>query len=90
MDRIGGFEPLGGSSILSGPAKEKNMKQINLRNRLNGEKFVSDDFRQSELIDGIEYVVVRRPGNDRRFLMRKDILEKDIPSKIAKVTKAYR
>lgn len=66
------------------------MKQTNLRNKLNGEKFVSDNVRQSEFIDGVEYLLVRRPGTDRRFLMRKESLEKDIPSETPKLTKAHR
>lgn len=48
-----------------------------LKNRMNGERFICDDVRAVEVIDDIEYLVVRRFGQDRRFLMRKDVLEKD-------------
>lgn len=53
------------------------MKPVTFRNRLNGERFVCEDTRAVEQIDGVEYLVVRRFGQDRRFLMRKDVLEKD-------------
>lgn len=66
------------------------MKQITLRNKLNGEKFISDNFKQSEFIDGIEYIVVHKPDNERKFLMRKDSLEKDVPPKTSRVTSGHR
>ncbi len=53
------------------------MKPVFFKNRLNGERFVCEDHRAVEQIDGVEYLVVRRFGQDRRFLMRKDVLEKD-------------
>jgi hypothetical protein len=53
------------------------MKSMILKNRMNGERFICDDVRAVEVIDDIEYLVVRRFGQDRRFLMRKDVLEKD-------------
>jgi len=52
------------------------MKQVFLKNKLNNEKFVCDDTRQVQLIDGVEYIVVNRVGQTRKFLMRKDALEK--------------
>ncbi len=52
------------------------MKSVTVRNKMNGEKFVCDDFRQVEVIDGVEYLLVRRFGTDRRILMRKEALEK--------------
>ncbi len=58
------------------------MKPILLKNKLNGEQVVCDDIKLSESIDGVEYLLVRRVGTDRRFLMRKDILEKvSVPKK---------
>ncbi len=52
------------------------MKSVTVKNKMNGEKFVCDDFRQVEVIDGVEYLLVRRYGSDRKFLMRKEALEK--------------
>ena len=43
---------------------------------MNGEKFICHDTRLTENIDGVEYLLVHRPDNNRQFLMRKDILEK--------------
>jgi len=53
------------------------MKPMTFKNRLNNEQVVCEDVRNVERIDNIEYLVVHRPGNDRRFLMRRDALEKD-------------
>jgi len=52
------------------------MKSTAFKNRMNNERFVCDDVRTVEVIDGVEYLVVRRPETDRKFLMRKDALEK--------------
>jgi len=52
------------------------MKPVTFKNRMNSDKVVCDDTRKVETIDGVEYLLVRRPGTDRRFLMRKDALEK--------------
>lgn len=53
------------------------MKSVTLRNVLNGERFVCDDVRAVEVIEGVEYLVVHRPNEHRHFKMRKDALEKD-------------
>jgi len=53
------------------------MKPVTLKNRMNGERFICDDFRTVENIDGVEYLVVHRPNEHRIFKMRKDALEKD-------------
>jgi hypothetical protein len=53
------------------------MKPVSLKNVLNGEKFVCDDFRQVEIIDGVEFLLVHRPNETRTFKMRRDILAKD-------------
>jgi hypothetical protein len=50
---------------------------MTLKNKLNGEQFVCENIKEVQLIDGVEYIVVHRLNNDRNFLMRKDILEKD-------------
>jgi hypothetical protein len=52
------------------------MKSVTLRNMLNGERFVCDDFRQVEVIDGVEFLYVRRLNEQRVLKMRKDILER--------------
>ena len=77
MDIISGFEPEGGSSILSGPAiKEYAMKTVTFKNRFNGEHVVCNDVKAIQVIDGIEYLLVSKKIQDRKFLMRKDALEK--------------
>ena len=53
------------------------MKPVFLKNRFNGERFVCEDVRAVEQIDGVEYLVVHRPNENREFKMRRDALEKD-------------
>ena len=53
------------------------MKPVTFRNRMNGERFVCDDVRLVEVIEGVEYLVVHRPNEHRVFKIRKDVLEKD-------------
>ena len=53
------------------------MKPQFFRNRLNGERFVCEDTRAVEYIDGVEYLVVHRPNEPREFKMRRDALERD-------------
>ncbi len=53
------------------------MKTMTFKNRLNGERFICDDVRAVEVIDGVEYLIVHRPNEHRMFKMRKDVLEKD-------------
>lgn len=53
------------------------MKTITFKNRMNNDRVICDDVRQVQVIDGVEYLVVHRPENQRQFLMRKDVLEKD-------------
>ena len=53
------------------------MKSMNFKNRLNGERFICDDVRTVEVIEGVEYLIVHRPNEHRMFKMRKDVLEKD-------------
>ena len=72
-------KPAVGSSNLSRPAiiKENVMKPTLFKNRLNSERFVCDDTRVTDVIDGVEYLVVHRPNEHRLFKMRRDVLEKD-------------
>lgn len=53
------------------------MKPVTLKNIRNGEKLICQDTRSVQTIDGVEYLVVHRPGNLRSFLMRKEVLTKD-------------
>ena len=52
------------------------MKSVTFKNKFNSEKFVCEDVRAVEVIDGIEYLVVHRPNEQRIFKMSKDALEK--------------
>jgi len=52
------------------------MKSVTLESKLNRERFECDNVRDVEVIDGIEYLKVRRPNTARQFLFRKDTLEK--------------
>lgn len=52
------------------------MKPVNLINRINNERFICENFREIEQIDGVEYLRVRRAGEQRWFLMRREVLEK--------------
>ncbi len=44
---------------------------------MNNDRVICDDVQQVQVIDGVEYLIVHRPENQRQFLMRKDVLEKD-------------
>jgi hypothetical protein len=52
------------------------MKIITFKNKFNGERVICNDTRAVQIIDGIEYLLVSRRIQDRKFLMRKDALEK--------------
>jgi len=52
------------------------MKSVTFKNRMNNEQVVCDNVRDVHVIDGIEYLLVRRFGTDRKFLMRKEALER--------------
>ena len=52
------------------------MKATTFKNRFNNEQVVCKDPRDIRLIDGIEYLTVSKTIQDRKFLMRKDALEK--------------
>ena len=53
------------------------MKPTLFKNRMNNERFICDDTRVTEFIEGVEYLVVHRPNETRMFKMRRDALEKD-------------
>lgn len=52
------------------------MKSMTFENRFNRDRFECDNVRDVEVIDGVEYLRVRKPNTQRSFLMRKDTLEK--------------
>jgi len=61
---------------MAGQTGRTKMKSITYRNRMNGERFVCDDVRLVETIDGVDYIIVHRPNEQRMFKMRKDALER--------------
>ena len=52
------------------------MKSMLFESKLNRERFECDNVRDVEVIDGVEYLRVRKPNTQRQFLIRKDSLEK--------------
>jgi hypothetical protein len=52
------------------------MKTITFKNRFNNERVVCKDVKDIYVIDGIEYLLVSKTIQDRKFLMRKDALER--------------
>ena len=52
------------------------MKPTLFKNRLNQELLYCNNVKLKQVIDGVEYLIVHRPHNDRQFLMRKEALEK--------------
>jgi len=52
------------------------MKAMTFKNKFNGEKVVCNDTKTVQVIDGIEYLLVSKTIQDRKFLMRKDALER--------------
>ena len=78
MDRVPVFETgsRGFESCRTGHNKETMMKTITFKNRFNGERVVCNDPKAVQVIDGIEYLLVSKTVQDRKFLMRKEALEK--------------
>jgi hypothetical protein len=52
------------------------MKSIDFKVLRSGEHVICDNVKAIQIIDGIEYLLVKRPSTDRYFLMRKDALSK--------------
>jgi len=63
-------------SLRTGHLKENAMKAITFKNRFNNERVVCKDIKDVYVIDDIEYLLVSKTIQDRKFLMRKDALEK--------------
>lgn len=60
------------------------MKSMHFENKWNCERFECDNVRAVEVIDGVEYLQVRKPNTARQFLMRKDSLQKIKPKELAR------
>lgn len=60
------------------------MKSMHFENKWNRERFECDNVRAVEVIDGVEYLQVRKPNTARQFLMRKDSLQKIKPKELAR------
>lgn len=52
------------------------MKPVYFKNKMNGEKFICENVRDVQVIDGIEYLIVRKTDSVRKFMMRKEALQK--------------
>lgn len=57
-------------------AKETTMKPVLFENQFSKEQFVCDDLKQIKVIEGVTYLAVHRPHNDRLFFVRQDSLRK--------------
>lgn len=56
---------------------EQTMHQpITLQNPITKETWVCDDLRPAKIIEGVEYILVRKHNQTRTALMRKDTLKK--------------
>jgi hypothetical protein len=54
----------------------KKPYSVTLVNPVNSEEWICEDYNDVRVIDGIEYVKVRKPIMQRTVLMRKDVLRK--------------
>ena len=61
------------------------MKSIIFKNKMNGERFVCDNTRAVQVIDGVEYLVVHSEFNMRPVMVRRDMLEKDTQNTSKKI-----
>lgn len=51
------------------------MKQAVYRNAVNQrDEWICDDPKKTKYIDGVQYLMVRKPNSERNVLMRKDSL----------------
>ena len=58
------------------------MKPVTFENRVSHERVICDDIKNVQVIDGVEFLQVHKQGQERKFLMRKDSLEKIVEQKI--------
>ena len=52
------------------------MKAVTFQNQMSRERVICEDLRDERTIDGVQFLLVHRYGNDRSFLVRKDSLKK--------------
>jgi hypothetical protein len=52
------------------------MKPVIMENKFTHERFICDDVRKVEVIEGVEYVRVRTQYQGRSLLMRRDALQR--------------
>ncbi|NBP58426.1 hypothetical protein EBU71_18215 [bacterium] len=52
------------------------MKEIQLQNIFNKEILRCDNLKDIEVIDGVEYLRVKKDDKGKKFLMRRDSLKK--------------
>lgn len=53
------------------------MKPVRFKNRMTGEQVICSNIREHrQIIDGVEFLIVKREQNSRPFLMRRDALQK--------------
>ena len=45
-------------------------------NSINRERYICDNPRDTQEIEGVVYLTVRKPDTERTFLMRKDALKR--------------
>jgi hypothetical protein len=50
-------------------------KTKTFENKITLERYICDDIRMVRRLDGVEYLSVRRVGEERKVLMRKDSLQ---------------
>ena len=56
--------------------RHKGQAPVELLNPINGERWLCDNLRAVHSIAGIEYLAVRRAGQARQHLMRKESLRR--------------
>jgi hypothetical protein len=54
----------------------KKPYSVTLVNPVNSEEWICEDYNDIRVIDGVEYVKVRKSTMQRTVLMRKDVLRK--------------
>lgn len=50
------------------------MKPLVFKNLISHERWLCDNPKQVKVIEGVEYILVRKPESQRTVLMRKDSL----------------
>ena len=55
---------------------KNKVKTVRLKNRLTGEEWICEDYDKVKVVDGVEFIEVRKEFSMRKFLMNKNSLEK--------------